>query len=101
MGIDDRDYMRERNRNRIRGKSQSGSTLGKRSFNYGSGRWDHQDSLDLQRERITGRKFRRKKTGAGQFLTPGPTTALSLLLLLAFQGVRIFDDQLRQRAARL
>lgn len=93
MGIDDRDYMRERNRRRIREAGQSnGSKLGKQSFNYTSGRWDHQDSLDLQRERISGRKLRRKKSAARQFLNPGMMTALSLVLLLAFKGVTIFGD---------
>lgn len=96
MGIDDRGYMRERTRARIRGAAKGGAfKAAKHTFNYGSGRWNHDDSLNLQRERITGLRHRLRKGGARQFLAPGSLLALSLVLVLASRGVTIFDDARR------
>lgn len=95
MGIDDRDYMRERHRTNAKGFKPGGGKsrprLGDVFFNYSTGRWDHADSLNLQRGRITGIRHR-LRGGQSAFLRPGPMTALAVVLLFSFQGVRIFDD---------
>lgn len=88
MGIDDRDYMRERTRKRLQGGAFDAK---KHRFNYGSGRWNHEESLELQRERITGRR-RRKTSNGSRFLTPGPVLAVAFAAVLVAKGLPVFQD---------
>jgi hypothetical protein len=95
MGIDDRDYMRERHRTNAKG-FKSGARKADRHqpgvyFDYGSGRW--KAASDLGRAK---RSTSRTKEGIGaKWFRPGPMAGASLGLLLAFQLMTIFQDARR------
>jgi len=96
MGIDDRDYMRERHRTNAKGfkpgRKKAQPHIVDMEFNYSSGRWEEPPAHPKARPRFKARRPRSSSTGMIRWLTPGPMVAISFALLIGLKSLMTYDD---------